>query len=124
MTLEDFCKFYVTLDICSMTPDFLEGSSFGQWKTSFYEGRWVAGTTAGGCTNYPSTNLHLYKYAFSNNLFIFLLNAQKSCHGVTKLAFSRSTSLFFPKETSECLFTTENIKITFTAHFIHFHILT
>ncbi|KAF1375101.1 hypothetical protein PFLUV_G00235950 [Perca fluviatilis] len=50
MTLEDFCKFYTDLDICSLNPDFLDGN-FSHWKTSMYEGRWVAGTTAGGCMN-------------------------------------------------------------------------
>lgn len=51
MTLEDFCRFYNDLDICCLCPDFLDGSSSCHWKTSFYEGRWVAGTTAGGCMN-------------------------------------------------------------------------
>ncbi|TKS86351.1 Calpain-1 catalytic subunit [Collichthys lucidus] len=51
MTLEDFCRFYSDLDICCLCPDFLDGSSSCHWKTSFYEGRWVAGTTAGGCMN-------------------------------------------------------------------------
>ncbi|KAG8013545.1 Calpain-9 [Nibea albiflora] len=51
MTLEDFCKFYSDLDICCLCPSFLDGSSSCQWKSSFYEGRWVAGTTAGGCMN-------------------------------------------------------------------------
>ncbi|XP_029316987.1 calpain-8 [Cottoperca gobio] len=51
MTLEDFCKFYNDLDICCLCPDFLDGSTSCHWKTSMYEGRWVAGTTAGGCMN-------------------------------------------------------------------------
>ncbi|XP_070775903.1 calpain-8-like [Enoplosus armatus] len=51
MTLEGFCKFYTDLDICCLCPDFLDGSSTCHWKTSYYEGRWVAGTTAGGCMN-------------------------------------------------------------------------
>ncbi|XP_041827156.1 calpain-1 catalytic subunit-like [Melanotaenia boesemani] len=51
MTLEDLCKFYIDLDICGTSPDFLDKSSSCQWKTSIYEGRWVAGTTAGGCMN-------------------------------------------------------------------------
>nr|XP_046269036.1 calpain-2 catalytic subunit-like [Scatophagus argus]XP_046269037.1 calpain-2 catalytic subunit-like [Scatophagus argus] len=51
MRLEDFCQFYSDLDICCLCPDFLDGSSSCHWKTSFYEGRWVAGTTAGGCMN-------------------------------------------------------------------------
>ncbi|KAK2891567.1 calpain-2 catalytic subunit [Channa argus] len=54
MTIEDFCKYYVDLDICGLSPDFLDGNSTAHWKTSMYEGRWVAGTTAGGCTNNSS----------------------------------------------------------------------
>ncbi|XP_020500280.1 calpain-1 catalytic subunit [Labrus bergylta] len=51
MTQEDFCRFYSDLDICCLCPDFLDGTSSCHWKTSFYDGRWVAGTTAGGCMN-------------------------------------------------------------------------
>uniref|UniRef100_UPI0037E88E89 calpain-1 catalytic subunit-like n=1 Tax=Semicossyphus pulcher TaxID=241346 RepID=UPI0037E88E89 len=51
MTIDDFCKFYTDLDICSLCPDFLDGNSSCHWKTTSYEGRWVAGTTAGGCMN-------------------------------------------------------------------------
>ncbi|KAG7226311.1 hypothetical protein INR49_003063 [Caranx melampygus] len=50
MTVQDFCKFYEDLDICCTTPDFLDQNS-AKWNTSTYEGRWVAGTTAGGCMN-------------------------------------------------------------------------
>ncbi|XP_033498004.2 calpain-1 catalytic subunit-like [Epinephelus lanceolatus] len=49
MTIGDFYKFYANLDICSQYPDFLDAHSSYRWKTSMYEGRWVAGTTAGGC---------------------------------------------------------------------------
>lgn len=51
MPLDDFCKFYSDMDICCLCPDFLDGSSACHWKKSSYEGRWVAGTTAGGCLN-------------------------------------------------------------------------
>ncbi|XP_042356915.1 calpain-8-like [Plectropomus leopardus] len=51
VTEADFCKFYSDLDICCLCPDFLDGASSCHWKTSYYEGRWVAGTTAGGCMN-------------------------------------------------------------------------
>ncbi|XP_029972828.1 calpain-1 catalytic subunit-like isoform X2 [Salarias fasciatus] len=51
MNMEDFCEFYTDLDICGLSPDFLESDSGCPWKTSMYEGRWVAGTTAGGCMN-------------------------------------------------------------------------
>uniref|UniRef100_A0A667WTJ8 Zgc:136872 n=1 Tax=Myripristis murdjan TaxID=586833 RepID=A0A667WTJ8_9TELE len=52
MAMGDFCRFFSDLDICSLCPDFLDGNSSCHWKSSFHDGRWVAGTTAGGCTNY------------------------------------------------------------------------
>ncbi|XP_053700614.1 calpain-8-like [Synchiropus splendidus] len=55
MTLEDFCKSFIDLDICGLCPDFLDADSDSHWKTSSYDGRWVAGTTAGGCLNYRDT---------------------------------------------------------------------
>lgn len=55
MTLEDFCRFYSDLDICCLCPDFLDGSSSCHWTSRFYEGRWVAGISAGGCMNNPGT---------------------------------------------------------------------
>lgn len=51
MTMEDFCRCYSDLDICGLSPDFLDGSSPSSWQTCMHEGRWVAGTTAGGCMN-------------------------------------------------------------------------
>ncbi|XP_072221047.1 calpain-1 catalytic subunit-like [Leuresthes tenuis] len=51
MTMEDLCKFYTVFDICGTGPDFLDENSSCRWETLTYEGRWVAGTTAGGCTN-------------------------------------------------------------------------
>uniref|UniRef100_A0A3P9L7D1 Calpain catalytic domain-containing protein n=1 Tax=Oryzias latipes TaxID=8090 RepID=A0A3P9L7D1_ORYLA len=54
MTLEDFCKLYSDLDICGMDPNFLDETPC-QWKTSVHEGRWVPGTTAGGCMNNKET---------------------------------------------------------------------
>ncbi|KAM9341660.1 calpain-1 catalytic subunit-like [Symphorus nematophorus] len=51
MEMEDFCKFYADLNICCLSPDFLDGDSSSHWKASTHEGRWVAGTTAGGCMN-------------------------------------------------------------------------
>ncbi|XP_077945648.1 calpain-1 catalytic subunit-like [Gasterosteus aculeatus] len=39
LTLEDFCKFYTDLDICSLSPNFLDGNFSRQWETTVYEGR-------------------------------------------------------------------------------------
>lgn len=67
MTLEDFCKLYSDLDICGMDPSFLDETS-GPWKSSVYEGRWVLGTTAGGCMNHKGeqTNEHIHFFTDAN----------------------------------------------------------
>ncbi|XP_042565614.1 calpain-1 catalytic subunit-like [Clupea harengus] len=52
MSMEDFCSSYADMDICCLSPDFLDGSSECHWTSKFHDGRWVAGTTAGGCMNY------------------------------------------------------------------------
>lgn len=54
--MDDFCKYYADLDICCMCPEFLDGSTSCHWKASVYESRWVAGTTAGGCMNFPGNS--------------------------------------------------------------------
>nr|XP_061798931.1 calpain-1 catalytic subunit [Nerophis lumbriciformis] len=51
MSLEDFCRFFDDLDICCTCPDILDRGTSYHWKTSVYEGRWLAGKTAGGCMN-------------------------------------------------------------------------
>ncbi|KAM8833172.1 calpain-1 catalytic subunit-like [Synchiropus picturatus] len=55
MDMDDFCKNFNNLDICSLCPEFIDGGSKSQWIPSIHEGRWVAGTTAGGCMNSPDT---------------------------------------------------------------------
>ncbi|XP_015230378.1 PREDICTED: calpain-A-like isoform X3 [Cyprinodon variegatus] len=55
MTMEDCCKYYSNIAICGLGPDFLDENPGSQWKTSMYENRWVAGTTAGGCINNKET---------------------------------------------------------------------
>ncbi|XP_036398722.1 calpain-1 catalytic subunit-like [Megalops cyprinoides] len=68
MSMEDYCQNYESMDICCLCPDFLDGSSSCHWASSFHEGRWVAGTTAGGCMNYrdsfwtnPQYRINLHK---------------------------------------------------------------
>ncbi|XP_062379537.1 calpain-3-like [Sardina pilchardus] len=51
MSMEDFCKSYSDMDICSMNLDFLSASTDCHWTCKSHEGRWVTGTTAGGCMN-------------------------------------------------------------------------
>ncbi|XP_076835261.1 calpain-1 catalytic subunit isoform X2 [Brachyhypopomus gauderio] len=49
MSVENFCQTFSELDICSLSPAFLDGSSEGQWTSMTHEGRWLSGTSAGGC---------------------------------------------------------------------------
>ncbi|MCJ8736870.1 hypothetical protein PDJAM_G00017250 [Pangasius djambal] len=55
MSIEDFCKCFCQLDICNYSPAFLDGSQESHWITSKYDGRWLAGSTAGGCTDCENT---------------------------------------------------------------------
>ncbi|KAG9330789.1 hypothetical protein JZ751_022069 [Albula glossodonta] len=48
MCMEDWRQRFDSVDICCLCPDFLDDSPSGHWVSSFHEGRWVAGTTAGG----------------------------------------------------------------------------
>ncbi|XP_076017094.1 calpain-2 catalytic subunit-like [Genypterus blacodes] len=54
MTIADFCKHFTHLDICCQSPSFMDGSQALDWKASVYEGRWVAGATAGGNKRHDS----------------------------------------------------------------------
>ncbi|KAL4623953.1 calpain-9-like [Arapaima gigas] len=54
ISFEHFLQNFCMLEICCLSPNFLDGSSC-RWASSYHEGRWVAGVTAGGCTNYMDT---------------------------------------------------------------------
>ncbi|XP_067311191.1 calpain-1 catalytic subunit-like isoform X2 [Pseudorasbora parva] len=51
MSMEDFSKYFEDIDICCLSPDFLDSSSKCSWTSTCYNDSWVAGTTAGGCLN-------------------------------------------------------------------------
>ncbi|XP_026790317.3 calpain-1 catalytic subunit isoform X2 [Pangasianodon hypophthalmus] len=55
MSMEDFCKCFCQLDICNYSPAFLDGSPESHWILSMYDGRWLAGSTAGGCMDCENT---------------------------------------------------------------------
>ncbi|XP_058254741.1 calpain-3-like isoform X2 [Hemibagrus wyckioides] len=77
ISMEDFCKCFSQLDICNYSPAFLDGSSESHWIYSVHEGRWLAGSTAGG-------PMHLNDTFWTNPQFpVRITEINKSCESAT-----------------------------------------
>ncbi|XP_023134947.1 calpain-3b isoform X1 [Amphiprion ocellaris] len=55
MSFDEFKKNFTKLEMCNLTPDTLQGDERHSWTVSVNEGRWVRGSSAGGCRNFPET---------------------------------------------------------------------
>ncbi|XP_070781803.1 calpain-3b [Enoplosus armatus] len=55
MSFDDFKRNFTKLEMCNLTPDTLQGDERHSWTVSVNEGRWVRGSSAGGCRNNPNT---------------------------------------------------------------------
>ncbi|XP_013890077.1 calpain-3 [Austrofundulus limnaeus] len=55
MSFDDFKRSFTKLEMCNLTPDTLQGDERHSWTVSVHEGRWVRGSSAGGCRNFPDT---------------------------------------------------------------------
>ncbi|KAM4641669.1 calpain-2 catalytic subunit-like [Discoglossus pictus] len=55
MQMDDFLRYFDTLEVCNLTADSLEEDSPHVWNNNSFEGSWVPGHNAGGCRNYKGT---------------------------------------------------------------------
>lgn len=57
MSYKDFGRFFDQVEICNMTPDALDDPDDcrPKWEVASFEGKWIAGQSAGGCRNYIDT---------------------------------------------------------------------
>ncbi|XP_063793936.1 calpain-2 catalytic subunit-like [Pseudophryne corroboree] len=55
MQMDDFLRYFDTLEICNLSPDSAGTDAPQPWNASSFHGKWVRGHNAGGCRNYRGT---------------------------------------------------------------------
>ncbi|XP_063079894.1 calpain-3-like [Engraulis encrasicolus] len=55
LSYEHFQANFTRVEICNLTPDTLKDSRMSNWTVTVHEGRWVKGSSAGGCRNFSDT---------------------------------------------------------------------
>merc|ERR1739838_156279 len=54
MEFQDFLKYFQVMTVTCETPSFLSADSASLWKTMTFEGKWIAGVSAGGSLDKPT----------------------------------------------------------------------
>lgn len=62
MSMEDYTKSFKNMDICCLSPDFLNGSSKCSWSSQYHIGQWTAETAGGISTYTPDHNSKQFFY--------------------------------------------------------------
>ncbi|XP_018411499.1 PREDICTED: calpain-2 catalytic subunit-like [Nanorana parkeri] len=79
MQMDDFMRYFDTLEICSLTPDSAYSDNAKPWNDSSFNGKWVRGHNAGGCRNNRGT-------FWTNPQFLVTLESDAEKHPCTILA--------------------------------------
>ncbi|XP_040260945.1 calpain-2 catalytic subunit-like [Bufo bufo] len=79
MQMDDFMRYFDTLDFCSLTSDLACSGSIHTWNANSFEGKWVKGHNAGGCRNYKGT-------FWSNPQFLVTVEGDDKRNACTMLA--------------------------------------
>lgn len=98
MSFADFKKNFSKLEMCNLTPDTLQGDERNTWTVSVHEGRWVRGSSAGGCRNFPGRlcsfwiSFHTFKRRYCKNSH---LHNSCLCESVLHIYFVYFTDTFW-----------------------------
>ena len=76
MSFQDFCKYFTTMEMCSMGPDSMsqglaEGENKNRWEATQDPGQWVRRVNAGGCRNFLGEFFSLSGFLSPSHFFPF-----------------------------------------------------